>query len=155
MAQINKLLTHYGCSSGLGIHMQVSMEMMIIKSGISTQILSEPFSRYGKWTMHCWLRSLWEKVDMFCFQVEITDLPLALPREHDSWIMLAFVEPEFTDDELIGLNQAQCYQHVLFKSDIFDASGWALDRQYLERRPAGKVWSTLLFPQEQSSAKDF
>jgi hypothetical protein len=36
---------------------------------------------------------------------------------------------------------------------IFYASGWALDRQYLKRRPVGKVWSTLLFLQEQPSAK--
>ncbi len=135
--------------------MQVSIEMMIIEGGIWTQILLEPFSRYGKLTTHCWLRSLWEKVYMFCFQVEIIDLPLAFPQEHDSWIMLAFVELGFTDDKLIGLNQAQCYQHVLFKSNVFDASGWALDRQCLKRQTAGKVWSTLLFPQEQPSAKDF
>jgi hypothetical protein len=44
---------------------------------------------------------------------------------------------------------------VIFKSNIFDASGRALDRRYLKRRPAGEVWSTLLFPQEQPSAKDF
>jgi hypothetical protein len=36
VAQINKLLVHYGCSSGLGIHMQVSMEMMVIEEGISS-----------------------------------------------------------------------------------------------------------------------
>jgi hypothetical protein len=92
---------------------------------------------------------------MFRFQVEIIELPLAFPRENDSWIMLAFVELGFTEDELIRLNRARCYQHVIFKSDVFDASGRALDRQYLERRPAGKVWSTLLFPQEQPSARDF
>jgi hypothetical protein len=36
VAQINKLLVHYGSSSGLGIHMQVSMEMMIIEGGVSS-----------------------------------------------------------------------------------------------------------------------
>jgi hypothetical protein len=106
VAQINKQLMHYGCNSGLGIHMQASMEMMIIEGGISIQILSEPFSRYGKWINHCWLRSLWKKVDMFRFQVEIIELPLAFPRENDSWIMLAFVELGFTEDELIRLNRA-------------------------------------------------
>ncbi len=69
--------------------------------------------------------------------------------------MLVFVELDFTNDELIGLNQVQCYQNVIFKSEVFDASGQALDRRYLERRPAGEVWSTLLFPQERPSAKDF
>ena len=69
--------------------------------------------------------------------------------------MLVFVELDFTDDELIGLNQVQCYQNVIFKSKVFDASGQALDRRYLKRRLAGKVWSTLLFLQERPSAKDF
>jgi hypothetical protein len=155
VAQINKILMHYGCSSGLGIHMQVSMEMMIIEGGISTQILSEPYTRYGKRVTYCWLRLLWEKVDMFCFCIEIRELALATPRENDGWIMLAFVDLGFTDDELIGLNRAQCHQQVIFTSDVFDASGRALDRQYLERQQAGKVWSTLLFPLEQPSVRDF
>jgi hypothetical protein len=60
VAQINKVLIHYGCSSGLGIHMQASMEMLIIECGISTQILAEPFSQYRKWVTHCWLSSVWE-----------------------------------------------------------------------------------------------
>jgi hypothetical protein len=148
VAQINKLLIHYGYSSGFGILMQASMEMLIIEGGISTQILAEPFSRYGKWVTHCWLQSVWEKIDMFFFQVEVINLPLVPPRERDCWIMLAFEELDFTNDELIGLNQVQCYQHVIIKSDMFDASGRALDRQYLERRSPGEVWSTLLFPQE-------
>jgi hypothetical protein len=155
VAQINKLLMHYGCSSGLGIHMQVSMEMLIIEGDIFTLILAEPFSKYGKWVTHSWLRSVWEKMDMVGFWVEVTDLPLAFPCERNSWIMLAFVELDFTHDDLIGLNQARCYQNVIFKSNVFDASGRAFDRQYLKRRPAGEVWSTLLFLQEQPSAKDF
>ncbi len=84
--------------------MQVSMEMLIIEGGISTQILAEPFLKYGKWVTPCWLRSVWEKMDMFGFWVEVTDLPLVFPCKWDSWIMLVFVELYFTDDELIGLN---------------------------------------------------
>ena len=148
VAQINKLLIHYGCSSGLGTHMQVSMEMLIIEGSVSTQILAKPFSWYGKWVTYCWLQSLWEKIDMLHFQVEVIDLPLVPPCDRDCWIMLAFVDLDFTNDELIELNQVQCYQHVIFKSGVFDASGWALDRRYLERRSPGEVWSTLLFPQE-------
>jgi hypothetical protein len=55
IGQINKLLTHYGCSSGLGIHMQVSMELTITEAGVSTQPLSEPFTQYSKWVTHSWL----------------------------------------------------------------------------------------------------
>ena len=51
VAQINKLLSHYGSSSRLGIHMQASMEMLVIEGGVSFQILSMPFSWYSKWLL--------------------------------------------------------------------------------------------------------
>ncbi len=91
---------------------------------------------------------MWEKVDMFNFWVEISAIPLQLPREQDRWIMLALVDQGFREEELICLNQVRCHQHVLFVSDEFDASGRALDRQYLTRWPTAEVWLTLLFPRE-------
>ena len=71
VAQLNKLLTHYGSTTGLGIHMQVSMEILLIEGGVLFQLLSEPYSLYGKRVTHSWLRSVWEKVDMFGFKVEL------------------------------------------------------------------------------------
>jgi hypothetical protein len=70
---------------------------------------------------------------MFCFKVEVRELALEAPRVNDGWIMLAFVELGLTDDELIGLNRARCHQQVIYISDVLDASGRALDKQYLER----------------------
>jgi hypothetical protein len=78
VAQLNKLLTHYVCSSSLGIHMQVSMEMLLIEGGISLQILLESFPKNGQWVTHSWLRSVWERIDMFRFRVEIRELPTAV-----------------------------------------------------------------------------
>jgi hypothetical protein len=69
--------------------------------------------------------------------------------------MKVFVECEFTDEELIRLNQVRCNQQVIFYSDVFDAGGSALDRRYLERRLQGAMWSTLIFPQESPPARDF
>ncbi len=153
-AQINKLLIHYGCSSGLGIHMQVSMEIFIIDGRVLTQILAAPFKKYGKWVTDGWLKSLWEKLDMFNFRVEILKLPLAIPREGDCWIMTAFIELDFFMDELIQLNRYRCHQQVIFKLDVFGASGCALDKRYLERCPPDKVWLTLLFTQERPPTCD-
>jgi hypothetical protein len=92
---------------------------------------------------------------MFRFKVEVQELALEAPRVNNGWIMLAFVELGVTDDELIGLNRARCHQQVIYISDVLDANGRALDKQYLERRQEGKVWSTLLFPLEKPSAQDF
>ncbi len=40
--QMNKLLTHYGSNTRLGIHMQLLMELLITEVGISLQPLSTP-----------------------------------------------------------------------------------------------------------------
>jgi hypothetical protein len=70
IAQLNKLLINYGCNSCLGLHMQTSMELMIIEAGVSNQLMSLHYQRYSKWVTHSWLRLLWEKIDMFNLRVE-------------------------------------------------------------------------------------
>ena len=85
---------------------------------------------------------------MFRFRVEIQELPLQFPREGDGWIIRAFALLDFNDNKLLCLNQVRCNQQVLFISDVFNASGRAVDRKYLAQRPAEETWSTLIFPQE-------
>jgi hypothetical protein len=94
-------------------------------------------------------------VDMFNFWVEISAIPLQLPREQDCWILLALVDQGFSEEELIRLNWVRCHQHVLFVLDVFDTNGRALDWWYLTRRPTAEVWSTLLFPRKLPPHWDF
>jgi hypothetical protein len=61
IAQLNKLLINYGCNSGLGLHMQTLMELMIIEAGFSNQLMSLPYQTYNKWVTHSWLKLVWEK----------------------------------------------------------------------------------------------
>jgi hypothetical protein len=135
--------------------MQVSMEMLVIEGGVSLQILSESFSTYGKQVTHSWLRSVWEKIDMFGFKVEIRELPLQFPRENNRWIVRAFAQLEIDEDKLLRLNRVRCHQQVLFISDVFDASGRAVDRNFLEQRPLEEAWSTLIFLQERPPRRGF
>ncbi len=101
IAQLNKLLTNYGCNLGLGIHMQTSMELMIIRGGVSSQLLSMPYQRYSKWVTHSWLQLVWEIIDIFNLQVEVVEVPLKPPCQgHDNWLMLILEHTGFTDNEL-------------------------------------------------------
>ena len=155
VGQLDKLLTHYGSNTGLGIHMQALMELFVIEGGVSMQLLQESFVRFSEWVTHYWLRSLWEKVDMFGFQVKIAPLPLDPPRKNDDWLMWALLEEEFSEEDMTHLNRVRCHQQVLYLSDVFDARGVALDQRYLVRRQAGDTWSTLIFPKESPPARDF
>jgi hypothetical protein len=53
VAQMNKLLTHNGSNTGLGIHFQLSIELLITEAGISLQPLLTPFNRCKQWVTHC------------------------------------------------------------------------------------------------------
>jgi hypothetical protein len=100
--------------------MQASMELLVIKGGVLTPILAQPFQRYSKWVMQSWLKSVWEKVSMFNLRVEVQELPLKMPCKHDNWILLIFKSTGYSNDELVRLNRVCCYQHVPFYSDILD-----------------------------------
>lgn len=148
VAQANKIMMHYGCQSSVGLKLQMSMEFLIIELGISLQPLQESYARYGKFVTHSWLKTLWEKVDMFDFLIEVNNISLKPPRRGDDWLMRKFWEIGFDVADLIKLNKVRLHQQVVFFSDVMDASGRRLDKKYLEKRPDGEKWSSLTFPTE-------
>ena len=127
VAQITKLLIHYGCCLGICLEMSISMELLITELGLSSQ------QKYGTWVTHTWLCSLWEKVDKFNITMEIAPLHMDPPRTGDKWFMQAVEEAGFTtakEKEII--NRFQCHQEVVHLSDVFDAGGQCLDKRYLD-----------------------
>jgi hypothetical protein len=85
--KVDKILSHYSSPTGLGKHMQVLMELMIIEAGVSCQPFTEPYVRYSKLVTHSWLRLLWKKADMLQIKIEINNLPLNLPWVNDRRLM--------------------------------------------------------------------
>jgi hypothetical protein len=147
LAEITKLLIHYGCQSGIGLQMAVSMELLITELGMLSQSLGESFLKYGKWVTHSWLRSLWEKVDKFNATIKIAPIPIDPPRMGDRWFMQAVIKARYrTPEELTIINHFQCHQQVVHVSDILNAGGRGLDKKYLSRRRDKELWSTLIFP---------
>ena len=69
--QLNKLLMHYGCKTSVGLNMQLSLELLTLEMGISSQPLQESYKRFGSWITEGWFKSLWEKVDMFEITAEV------------------------------------------------------------------------------------
>ena len=123
VAQINKFLKHYGCSSNLGFLMKMLVNFLILEMGILLQPLHESYSKYGSWITQCWLKLLWEKCDRFGISVELNDITIRLPRVGGKWLMREFFRLEFSKDDLERLNRVRIYFQVLFLSEIFGASG--------------------------------
>jgi hypothetical protein len=154
IAQITKLLVHYGCQSSLEIQMQVTMELLLTELGILAQPLQESLVRYGKWITGTWLKSIWEKVEKFWITVEIAPLPVCPPKEGDKWFMQAAMVAGITNpNKQRILNHFRCHQQVLYVSNFLGAGGKCLDKRYLDRRKPNELWLTLVFPQEKPPNK--
>ncbi len=49
VAQLNKLIMHYGSKSCLGLNLQISLELMIIEMGMTLQPLAENYNQCHHW----------------------------------------------------------------------------------------------------------
>ena len=154
-AQSTMFLTHYGCDTTVGRLLQVSLELMIMELGMSSQPFEVDFIRHGKWVTDSWLKSLWEKSFIFGICFEEGRLKIGPPRTGDEWLMRMFLRMGFTEAELIRLNRVRIHQQVLFYSDVMDARGTVVDKRYLVPRRADESWSLYKFPREQPPPKDF
>ena len=76
IGQLNKLLVHYGCKSGLEIEMQVTMELLATELGMSSQPLQESYEKYRKCITNTWIKTVWEKVDKYNITIKITSLAI-------------------------------------------------------------------------------
>ena len=155
VAQVNKLLMHYGCNTVVGLKLQASMEFLILELGISDQPFQLDYSRYEKFVTAGWLKSIWEKAWTFQFTIELGNIKIRPPREGDAWLMVELRRLGVEENELLRLNRVRIHQQVLFLSDVLDARGNAIDKKYLTRRRDEDTWSNFTFPVERPPDKDF
>ncbi len=58
IAQLNKLIMHYGSPSCLSINMQTSVELLVIELGLSLQPFAEDYDACQHWVTPSWLKSV-------------------------------------------------------------------------------------------------
>ena len=155
VAQLNKLIMHYGSPSCLGVNMHTSVDLLVIELGLSTQPFAEDYDACQHWVTHSWLKSVWEKAAKLEIDIQLAQIPLQFPRECDSWIMAEFIRMDYDTQSLCRLNRVRLHQQVIFLSDVMDVSGRAIESKYLKERPWNERWSTLIFPKEMPSNSDF
>ena len=84
MAQVNKLLMHFGCRSAVGLKIQISWEYLVVELGVTVQLLQVLFRKYWFLATDCWLKSLWEKVTEYGIHIEVDTVRLAPPQRGDT-----------------------------------------------------------------------
>jgi len=114
IVQVNKLLMHYCCPSSLGRLMLISLNLMILEMGISTQPLLESYTQYGSWITSSWLKSMWEKCNKYDDMVEFNNVTIALPRLEGEWLMRLLIRLRYSCQELEQLNRVRISFQFLF-----------------------------------------
>jgi hypothetical protein len=84
IAQLKKLIMHYGSQSCLGLNMQASLVLLLIKMGISLQPFKEDCNTCQHWVTLSWLKPVWGKASNLDIKIQIPPLLLQPPRERDS-----------------------------------------------------------------------
>jgi hypothetical protein len=138
ISQLNKMLMHYGNQSCLGLQIQNTMELLVIELGMSPQPFQEEYKVCHHWVTHSWMKSVWEKAHHLWVEIDIANLPVHPPWERDSWLMQEFVHVNYNCNAIWRLNQVRVHQEVLFLLNVMDASGWSINRKYLNPAPMGK-----------------
>jgi hypothetical protein len=139
---------HFSSPSCLGNNMQTSVELLVIKLGLSLQPFAEDYNASQHWVTPSWLKSVWEKSFKLGVDIQMAHTPLQPPQERDSWIVAEFICMNYNTQLLCKLNRVRLHQLVIFLSDVMDARGRAIERKYLEARPWNEQWSSLIFPKE-------
>ncbi len=134
IAQISRILTHYGCDTAVGRLLQVLLELLILELGIGSQPFQADYNTFNGWVTDSWLKSVWEKAFFFGVVLIKGKLKVEPPRHNDNWLMLTLGQLHFSDLEMIRLNCVRLHQQVIFVSDVMDAGGRALDKKYLDKQ---------------------
>ncbi len=79
IAQLNKLIMHYGSQSCQGLNMQASLELLVIEMGFSLQLFKENYNTCQHWVTISWMKLVWEKASILDFKIQIAPLPLQPP----------------------------------------------------------------------------
>jgi hypothetical protein len=100
IAQLNKLIMHYGSQSCQGLNMQASLKLLVIEMGLSLQPFKENYNTCQHWVMLSWMKSVWEKASILVIEVRIAPLPLQPPHECDLRIMAEFTRLNYDTQSL-------------------------------------------------------
>ena len=85
MEQSNTLPMHYVCRTALDTKLQTSFGLLLVELGIPTPPISYP--NFENIFTTSWLKRVWEKLDIFNFEVVAHSLRSVFPREGDNWLI--------------------------------------------------------------------
>jgi hypothetical protein len=156
ISMINIFIQHYGAGTMLAKKFRASLKALQLELGCAGNPLQENFDERNILATECWMKSFWESLHDYCFEICLLYLSLAMPRRHDRLLVDMFIEAGYQGLQLQGLNRCRLALRLIFLSDITTACGWFLDVKHLVAPQSSQNHlSTFTFPNKQPSRSNW
>jgi hypothetical protein len=113
IARLNILLQHFDSPLPVGITLRACMEAVQLEAGLLDCPFNHPFGTYGVNFTHCWVRSLWQSLSFFNFQLNLQYPSLPFPREQDRLLLDIFMANNPLGIDFISWNCCRLYLRAL------------------------------------------
>jgi len=123
--------------------------------GVNVNPLTISYDIYGSLATTCWVKTLWEKLWVYRFQVTMDYPDIPFPREKDALMVDLFRSAGWKGEELRSLNRVRLHLQMLFLSDIVLANGRQVDASCLRPHAVPSTSSSYDFPREEPTSTDW
>jgi hypothetical protein len=152
ISMMNMFIQPYGAGTMLAKKFTASLEALQLELGCTGNPLQENFDEKDLLATKCWMKSFWERLHHYRFEIRFIYPSLTMPCQHDSLLVEIFLVAGYKGLQLQGLNRCRLALRLLFLLDITTACGHFLDITFLADPDCSQNHrSTFIFPNEKPS----
>ena len=107
ICMINIFVQHYGTGTTLAMKFTACLETLQLELGCLGNPLKEDYGCYSHLATDSWVKSFWQKLHHFRFDLHIEYNTLPLPRRHDASLVAMFVRGGYHNTRLQALNRCR------------------------------------------------
>jgi hypothetical protein len=130
-SMVNMFIQHYGAGTMLAKKFTALLEALQLELRCTGNTLWENFDEKDLLATECWMKSFWEHLHYYRFDICLIYSSLATPRQHNHMLVEMFLYAGYKGLQLQGLNRCRLALRLLFLSDLTTVCGRFLDVTFL------------------------
>jgi hypothetical protein len=152
---LEALLQHYGRGTTIAKKMIASLEALQLEIGCTHNPLLEDYASRGGLATMCWMKAIWERVNLYNISLILSYIPIPMPRERDHEIVAIITQHEKSPAAQLSLNRVRLHLQAIFLSCIASYSGTHISNENLLPQVEETNMSTYRFPRQCPTSKDW
>ena len=156
IAMINIFIQHYGAGITLAQKFLASIKVLQLEIGCVGNPLEEDYDHFHVLATPCWLKSFWDFLHFYHFQIYVDYPCLHLPRCNDNLLITIFWLAGYRESHLHSLILCRLAHNLLFLSDMSTVDSQTINLAFLlpPKHPR-RCQSTYVFPTQHPAWADW